>query len=98
MVATRYAMIAPPMSHRLSRLLRTLRGRDDAGVDEEVLAKVGRVSGRIEPGSIGEVMLPVRGGTEAFSAYGVDDAVIQVGTRVIVIDFEPPRTVRVQPY
>ena len=66
--------------------------------DDTVLAKVGRVTGRIEPGSIGEVMLPVRGGTEAFNAYGVDDAVIKVGTRVIVIDFEPPRTVRVQPY
>jgi len=66
--------------------------------DDNVLAKVGRVTGRIEPGSIGEVMLPIRGGSEAFTAYGVDDAVIKVGTRVIVIDFEPPRTVRVQPY
>jgi len=66
--------------------------------DDSVLAKVGRVTGRIEPGSIGEVMLPVRGGTEAFNAYGVDDSVIKVGTRVIVIDFEPPRTVRVQAY
>ena len=92
-------MIATRMAHRLSRILRSIRTRaSETDVEDSVLAKVGRVSGRIEPGSIGEVMLPVRGGTEAFAAYGVDDAVIGVGTRVIVIDFEPPRTVRVQPY
>jgi hypothetical protein len=68
-------------------------------MDDSLLAKVGRVTGRIAPGAIGEVMLPVRGGSEAFSAYAVDtEAVIPVGARVVVIDYEAPRTVRVQPY
>jgi hypothetical protein len=67
--------------------------------DNTVLAKVGRVTGQIEPGTIGEVLLPIRGGSEAFYAFAVDPAaVIPLGTRVIVIDFEPPRTVRVQPF
>jgi hypothetical protein len=67
--------------------------------DETVLAKVGRVTGRIGPGGVGEVMLPIRGGSEAFNAYALDpDEVIAVGSRIIVVEFEPPRTVRVQPY
>jgi hypothetical protein len=67
--------------------------------DDNVLAKIGRVTGRIAPGTVGEVMLPVRGGSEAFSAYAVEpEAVIAVGARVIVVEFEPPRTVSVQPY
>ena len=64
------------------------------GADHEVLAKVGRVTGSIEPGTIGEVMLPVRGGTEAFFAYASDPSEeIPAGTRVVVVDHEPPRTV-----
>jgi len=67
--------------------------------DNTVLAKIGRVTGRIGPGDVGEVMLPIRGGSEAFNGYALDPAdVIDVGTRVIVIEYEPPRTVRVQPY
>lgn len=70
-----------------------------AHVDDTVLAKVGRVTGRIAPGSVGEVMLPIRGGSEAFNAFAVDGTeVIEPGARVIVIEFEPPRTVRVQRY
>ena len=67
--------------------------------DDDLLAKVGRVTGRIAPDEIGEVMLPVRGGTEAFYAYAIEPAaVILVGTRVVVIEFDPPRSVRVQPF
>jgi hypothetical protein len=66
--------------------------------DHTVLAKTGRVTGRISPGSIGEVVLPVRGGSEAFHAYAVEpDRIIETGTRVVVIEFEEPRTVRVMP-
>jgi hypothetical protein len=65
---------------------------------DDVLAKTGRVTGRIAPGSIGEVVLPVRGGSEAFHAYAVEPGqVIESGTRVVVIEFEEPRTVRVMP-
>ena len=67
--------------------------------DQTVLAKVGRVTGRIAPGQVGEVMIPIRGGSEAFNAYALEpDTVIGVGSRVVVVEFEPPRTVRVQPY
>ena len=61
--------------------------------DQELVGKVGRVTGRIGPGRIGEVMVPVRGGTEAFHAYGAGDEEISPGTRVLVVDTLPPRTV-----
>jgi hypothetical protein len=65
---------------------------------DSVLAKTGRVTGRIAPGYIGEVVLPVRGGSEAFHAYAAEpDQVIESGVRVVVIEFEEPRTVRVMP-
>ena len=68
-------------------------------IDHTVIAKIGRVTGRIAPGHVGEVLLQVRGGSEAFNAYAVDPAmVIEVGMRVIVIDQDSPRTVRVEPY
>lgn len=68
-------------------------------IDQDVISKVGRVSGRIAPGLVGEVMLPIRGGSEAFNAFAIDPtAVLERGSRVIVIEFEPPRTVRVDPY
>jgi len=48
---------------------------------------------------MGEVTLPVRGGTESFYAYASDPAEeIPAGTRVVVIDHEPPRTVIVSRY
>ena len=65
--------------------------------DQKLIGKTGRVSGRVEPGRIGEVMLPVRGGTEAYHAYGVGDDVISTGTRVLVVEVLPPRTVVVTP-
>ena len=67
--------------------------------DQTVIAKVGRVTGRIAPGTVGEVMLSIRGGSEAFNAYAIDDGtVIEVGARVIVVEQDSSRTVRVQPY
>ena len=57
----------------------------------------GRVTGAVGPGLIGEVLLSVRGGTEAFYAYPAEpDASIPVGTPVLVVDFESPRTVYVE--
>ena len=37
--------------------------------DQKVVGKTGRVTGRIGPDRLGEVMIPIRGGTEAFHAY-----------------------------
>jgi hypothetical protein len=59
-----------------------------------VVGKVGRVTGEIAPGKVGEVMLPVRGGTEAFHAYAEERGVVfGLGTRVVVVEYYPPRTV-----
>lgn len=57
----------------------------------------GRVTGRIGPGLVGEVLLPVRGGVEAFYAYAVNpDETIETGTQVLVVDFDEPRSVYVE--
>jgi hypothetical protein len=59
-----------------------------------VVGKQGRVTGTIGPGLVGEVIVNVRGGSEAFYAYAVDPAaVIGVGEPVLVVEYEPPRTV-----
>ncbi len=62
--------------------------------DHDVIGKTGRVTGTIAPKRVGEVMLPIRGGTEAFHAYAADRGTsIERGERVVVIEYHPPRTV-----
>ena len=54
------------------------------------------MTGAIGSGTVGEVMIPIRGGVESFYAYPADGSeTIEVGARVLVIDYEPPRTVTV---
>jgi hypothetical protein len=68
-------------------------------VDHQVIGKVGRLVGAIKAGRMGEVMIPIRGGSEAFYAFASDpEEEIPEGTRVIVLDHEPPRTVVVSRY
>lgn len=56
----------------------------------------GRVTGRIGPGLVGEVIVQVRGGAEAFMAYPAEQGeLIPVGTIVVVMEYHPPRTVYV---
>ena len=63
-------------------------------VDHAMIGKVGRVTGTISPGRLGEVMVPVRGGSEAFHAYAADpDDTIANGKRVVVVEYFAPRTV-----
>lgn len=63
-----------------------------------MIGKVGRVTATVAPGEVGEVMIPVRGGSEAFHAYSTDsDETIRVGTRVVVVEYFVPRTVMVSP-
>ena len=67
--------------------------------DQAMVGKVGRVTGTIGPGRLGEVMVPVRGGSEAFHAYAADgDDEIGTGRRVVVVEYYPPRTVVVTPW
>ena len=54
-------------------------------------------SGGIRPGRTGEVMVAIRGGVEAFLARDVDGGTIEPYTEVVVVDYEPPRTVLVTP-
>ena len=63
---------------------------------DNLIGVVGRVTGRVAPGTVGEVLLPVRGGVEAYYAYPADgEETSDQGARVVVVDFEPPRTVTV---
>jgi hypothetical protein len=63
-------------------------------VDKSLTGKIGRVTGRIGPGTVGEVMLPFHGGTSAFHAHPFDKrSVFNVGDEVLVIYYEPPGTV-----
>lgn len=65
-------------------------------VDRSLTGKIGRVTGRIGPGTIGEVMLPYLGGTMAFHAHPFNKtSVYAVGDEVLVIYFDPPQTVYV---
>ena len=61
-----------------------------------MIGKEGRVTGRIGPGLVGEVMISVRGGVEAFYAHASDPRdEYPVGTIVRVVEYHPPRTVYV---
>jgi len=61
--------------------------------DQRVVGKIGRVTGAIEPGGVGEIMIPIRGGSEAFLARTDGGEKLTVGSRVVVLEYLPPRTV-----
>src|SRR3954462_6804075 len=92
----------PPLSSRQTVLQSTLArkrtGRTATVADHTMIGKIGRVTGSISPGHIGEVMVSVRGGSEAFHAYAADaGTTIASGSRVVVVEYFPPRTVVVSP-
>jgi membrane-bound ClpP family serine protease len=64
-------------------------------LNNELVGTVGTVTLAITPSRPGEVMLPVRGGTEAFTACS--DEPIAKYARVMVIECLSGRTVRVTP-
>jgi hypothetical protein len=64
-------------------------------LDEEMIGKVGRVTLAITPEHPGEVVLAIRGGTEAFAALG--DEKVAKNTRVVVVECLSGRTVSVTP-
>jgi hypothetical protein len=67
--------------------------------DHQLVGKVARVTGSIHPGRMGEVHLSIRGGSETYFAYAADASEeIPQGTRVIVLEHEPPRTLIVSRY
>jgi hypothetical protein len=60
-----------------------------------LIGEVGYVTVPIPPGKPGEVMLGVRGGTEAFAAWC--DEPIAKHTRVVVVEDRSARSVTVTP-
>jgi hypothetical protein len=65
------------------------------GAEESLLGKIGRVTVSIPANGPGEVLLPVRGGTEAFAAWS--DEPIMRHRRVVVVDSISARSVFVTP-
>ena len=66
---------------------------------ESPVGLTGRVArhGAIRAGRVGEVLIPIRGGLEAFLARDADGGEIRPYTEVVVVDYVPPRTVLVTP-
>ncbi|MEZ0092760.1 hypothetical protein [Streptacidiphilus sp. EB129] len=61
-----------------------------------MVGRQGRVTGTVGPGLVGEVVIAVRGGAEAFLAHpAVPGERIPVGSVVVVQEYHPPRTVYV---
>ncbi|GAA2134170.1 hypothetical protein GCM10009760_11150 [Kitasatospora kazusensis] len=63
-----------------------------------MVGSVGRVTGKVGAGLVGEVLLhvPERQGTEAFLAYlATPGDPLPTGTQVVVTEYQPPRTVYV---
>ncbi len=64
--------------------------------DNQVEGKRARVTGRIGPGMIGEVAVPIRGGVETFNAYPYDGReTIEIGEQALVMECLSPRSVAV---
>ena len=64
-------------------------------LEQDLVGTVGMVTVPIETGRPGEVMLPVRGGTEAFAA--LSDQPIAKNSRVVVVECLSARSVLVTP-
>jgi hypothetical protein len=65
-----------------------------------MIGLTGRVTGKVGAGLVGEVLVhvPERQGTEAFLAYlAVPGDALPAGTQIVVMDYQPPRTVFVSP-
>lgn len=61
-----------------------------------MVGMLGRVTGTVGPGLVGEVIVRIRGGAEHFLAYAADARErISTGTVVMVVEHLPPRTVYV---
>jgi hypothetical protein len=61
-----------------------------------MVGRQGRVTGTVGPGLVGEVVVAIRGGSEAFLAYpAVPGERIPTGATVVVQEYHPPRTVYV---
>jgi hypothetical protein len=60
-------------------------------VEQDLVGTIGRVTVSIPAGGPGEVLLPVRGGTEAFAAWS--DEPVRRHSRVVVVECLSARSV-----
>jgi hypothetical protein len=62
-----------------------------------LIGREGRVSrmGAIRPGRLGEVLIPIDGGLQAYLARDADDGAIEPDEAVVVVEQTAPRTVLV---
>jgi hypothetical protein len=65
------------------------------GPAEEAVGKMGRVSVPISKGLPGEVIIQIRGGSEAYTAYTSGEEPLAVNTRVVVVEQLSARTLLV---
>jgi hypothetical protein len=66
--------------------------------DHVLVGKVAEVTGVVAPGTVGEVIVSIRGGREAFYARPAEGETIERGRKVLIVEHVPPRTVLVTPY
>ncbi len=64
---------------------------------DDAFGLIGRVTVPIPDDGPGEVILQIRGGTEAFTAFS-DDGPIAKGTQVVVVECPSARSVVVKPF
>ncbi len=67
-----------------------------ADIDQQLVGTIGHLSVPVTSARPGEVVLPVRGGTEAFAAFA--DEPIPKHSRVVVIECRSARSVTVTPF
>ncbi|GAC1357130.1 MAG: hypothetical protein NVSMB31_17650 [Vulcanimicrobiaceae bacterium] len=63
--------------------------------DQRIVGKTCRVTASVSSTKMGEVMIPVRGGTEAYMALTDDPEPIPKHASAVVVELSPPRTVRI---
>ncbi len=66
-----------------------------ADMDQALVGSIGHVTVPITASRAGEVMLPVRGGHEAFAAFS-DESIVK-HARVVVVECRSARSVTVTP-
>jgi len=75
--------------------LEQLRSSVPADMDQGLVGTIGYLTLPVTPDSPGEVVLPVRGGTEAFAAFA--DEPIAKHARIVVVECRSARSVTVTP-
>lgn len=60
--------------------------------ESSLIGKTGSITGKVAPGTTGEVVVNVRGGTEYYFARAADGReVIERGTQVLIVNAAPGR-------